>query len=214
MENRGTIIAGTEWNLTDCYKSNILGMEILVCTVSLFGKGRQNIPQLIVDDSEKLEADRDFMLSAWETYTVVGGHIYMYCIGYLRSSTKACEIDWDRGDLKNGVGETLFNAHPTGAPEGASLLRRGYVAVRGVYAAVLEMAGDQGTVVGGAQHNHNDRYMYISTEWCKFIQRYYGPQWAKVGGWWACVCVLSLQQIALTIYGIDHIAGILYMRGA
>ena len=86
------------------------------------------------------------------------------------------------------VVETLFNAHPTGAPEGASLLRRGYVAVRGVYAAVLEMAGDQGTAVGGAQHNHNDRYMHISTEWCKF-----GTSPVSKSRWMmgVCTCVES-----------------------
>ena len=33
--------------------------------------------------------------------------------------------------------------------------------MRGVYAAVLEMAGHQGTAVDGAQHHHNDRYVPV-----------------------------------------------------
>lgn len=46
--------------------------------------------------------------------------------------------------------EILFNAHPTGATEGAQILRRGDVAVRDIYAAVLEMAGHQSTALGCA----------------------------------------------------------------
>ena len=62
--------------------------------------------------------------------------------------------------------ETLFNAHPTRAAQGTSILLRGQFAVRSVYAAVLEMAGDQGAALGSAQYHHNGRYSV-----CAILQR-------------------------------------------
>ena len=59
--------------------------------------------------------------------------------------------------------ETLFNAHPTRAAQGTSILLRGQFAVRSVHAAVLEMAGDQGAALGSAQYHHNGRYSLCYT---------------------------------------------------
>ena len=76
---------------------------------------------------------------------------------------------------KDGMSESLFNAHPTGAIKGAQVPRRGHVDMRVFHAALLAVAGHEGAAMDGSKPAHNDWLVIVDNHTWKIFDHICAP---------------------------------------